>query len=53
MDQKTMLQIIGELYLRLYQLDQENANLKAAIRNKDEELGLLKHGQDTQRVSGK
>lgn len=54
MDQKTMLQIIGEMYVKLLQLDQDNANLRLALRNKDEEIGLLKHGQqDTQRISGK
>lgn len=54
MDHKAMLQIIGEMYVRLVQLDQENANLKLALRNKEEEIGLLKHGQqDSPRTSGK
>lgn len=58
METKQLFLIIGELYARLYELEGENQKLKLSVRNKDEQLELVRTNngqgqQESQRISGK
>lgn len=58
MDTKQLFLIIGELYTRLYEVESENQKLKMALRDKNEQLELVRTNnvqgqQEPQRISSK
>ena len=58
MDTKRLFSIIGELYTRIYELEEEKQQLKLTLRDKSEQLELARVNngqgqQESQRVSSK
>lgn len=54
MDTTKVMEIIGQLYMRLYSSEEQLKAAQIRIRQLEEELGLAKeHGNDTKRASDK